>query len=468
MQRYTPPANGTTAPKVKIPASLNGYATILTDADIEAEARARRKGLVFPLDVFPAPLQPMIASLITDLKGERAFVGLGLLQTASIAIGSSLVASTLQDGQSWETNLSVWGATVGISSSGKTMIQKQLLRPLKKIQTRLDDDYFEQLADKDREEKDSRKAIFINDITYEAMMKKVLPHNFKGIARYEDELVKWFDDLSRYKSGATELGFFLGSWSPADDYTFDRVGGGFIRIKQEHRCFSLMGGIQPSLVWRLFENDRDTSGFAFRFLWAFAEADRAISPNLRHQRKEDVFAPYDNMIDRLYGELKMNYRTDTPGKVYLTDEALTRFQQWQDQQTDKANAADDTHERDIRTGVLGKVKEYVLRFAGILTAMNGAFYAPSLHRLPPVSLETFEQAIRLGEYFMASGYEAYQVARQKLTIPLEVLQLAAEYRAAGYSQTRLAEMLGKSKQAVSAQLKKVSDKYPSAFGAKNS
>lgn len=451
------------------------YAAILTDEDLDAEAKKRRKGLVFPLHVFPQPIQPLIAGLVGDLKGERAFIGLTLLQIGSIAIGSSLRAST----GSWEVGLSMWGASVGISSSGKSMVQGVLMKPFYKMQEKFDTEYYDSLESRDTKPQATpdnpygtpefvpMKVVIVQDITFEALVRDVFGHNFKGIARYEDELVKWLDDMERYKSGASEASFWTGGWSPTTSFRLQRAGGKLTIVNRDHWCASVIGSTQPNILYRFFEKNRLETGFVFRFLWAFAEKDQAISPNLSFRLNTEIISPYNNMVKRLYEELPMAYRDDKAQVIKLSDGAIKLFQRWQDEQTKKVNAIESVQERGVQAGLLGKVKEYGVRMSVILKMMDAAFTEPDLTKVRHVDEDDVQKALLCCDYFLQSGYEAYQTAKQKMIIPPQVLEFAALLRSFSYSQKALAEHLGVSKQAVNKRYKDYSERYPGAFNAKN-
>ncbi|GAB3885962.1 DUF3987 domain-containing protein [Spirosoma agri] len=461
----------------KLPAlESSPFAVVLTDDDLDAETKKRRKGLQFPLHVFPQAIQPLIAGLVGDLKGERSFIGLTLLQAGSIAIGSALRAST----GSWEVGLSMWGASVGISSSGKSMVQGVLMKPFYKMQEKFDQEYYEGLEAKGKagEDDDSdltsspadyvpMKVVIVQDITFEALVKDVFGHNFKGIARYEDELVKWLDDMERYKSGASEASFWTGGWSPTTSFRLQRTGGKLTIVNRDHWCASVIGSTQPNILYRFFEKNRLETGFVFRFLWAFAEKDQAISPNLSFRLDNALISPYNTMIKRLYEELAMDYRDDKAQVYKLSPAAIKYFQQWQDVQTRKVNDIDSIQERGVQAGLLGKIKEYALRMSLIIKMMHAAFTEPNLRKAGWVEEDDVAKALLCCDYFLQSGFEAYQTAKQKMIVPPQVLEFASLLRSFNYSQKDLAAHLSVSKQAINKRYKEYLEKYPGAFNAKN-
>lgn len=442
------------------------YAALVTDDDLDAEAKKRRKGLAFPLDVFPERVKPLIARLVTDLDGERAFIGLSLLQCAASAIGSSLRAST----GIWEVNLSMWGTSVGISSSGKSMLQGILLKPLQQIQDDYNRDYFANCKN-DPDTLHPQKVVLYSDITFEALIRDVFGQNFKGVTRYEDELLKWIDDMDRYKTGRSEASFWTSAWSPSGSYTMRRTGGKLTFIEKHHLVASVMGSTQPDVLYRFYEQSRLQTGYIFRMLWAFPDQDRVISPDMMFMLPQDIIDPYNGMIRRLYKELKMDEPYSEPQVIKMDRSGIQLLQEWSNKNAAAINKMEGgLTDKNVKSGIYGKVKEYGLRFSLILSAMDWAFMEPDLNRVHLLTIkeEYVVKALKLCDYFLASGWEAYQIAKNKVIVPPQVLEFAALLKAFQHNQTALADHLGKSKQAVNRQLHDYIDKFPSAFGAKNS
>ncbi|MFD1143016.1 DUF3987 domain-containing protein [Larkinella insperata] len=475
------------------PVNPSAYASVLAEDDLETEAIKRRKGHVFPLDVFPEHIKPLIAVLVDKMQGERAFIGMSLLQAASTAIGSALRARM----GDWEVCLSMWGCSVGISSSGKSMIQGVLLRPLNKIQDDYNEQYFDKLKEQEREyaikvkskknplkedepdaveetfffgsnsEPVKQKVVMFEDITFEALIKDVLQHNYKGVTRYADELLKWIDDMDRYKTGKSEASFWTASWSPSSSFTMRRAGGKLTYIRKHHLVASVMGSTQPDVIYRFYEQNRLATGYIFRMLWAFAETDRVISPDLSYRIPEELLEGYNRMIQRMYHELPMNYETDEPHVSKVSRPGILRFQEWQDKHTMAINRMDNLTDKNVKAGIFGKIKEYGLRIALILKVMDMCHSHPKL-KPDTIEDEYIYRALKVCDYFMHSGYEAYQTAKSKVLIPPNVLEFAALLKGFQYNQKALADHLGITKQSVNEKLKRYMDKYPAAFQAKNS
>lgn len=467
--RYTPP-NGNAPTPAKLPTSLNGYAMVAPDEDLDEETRKRRAGIAFPLHCLPEALRPLTAELANRLQGERAFIGLTMLQCASAAIGSGLRA-TMPNG--WEVSLSMWGCCVGISSSGKSMTQGVLVRPLNQIQDEFNETYFEKLKENERssdkpEAYPNQKVLVVNDITFESLIRDVFGHNYKGIVRYEDELLKWLDDMDRYKgAGKSEGSFWTASWAASSSYTMRRANNKFIYIDKNHLVSSVMGSTQPDVLYRFYEKDRLQTGYIFRMLWAFAEVDRVISPDLSYQMPVELTDKYNTLIKTLHEELPMNFEDSRPTMTGLRPAAVKLMQEWQDKASKAVNKMEGVSDKNVKGGILGKIKEYAFRLSAILHVMDHTLSGHSPRNLPSTPDEYMAAAIEIADYFMATGYEAYLTAKNRVIVPAQVLEFAGAWKSHQCNQSDLAKAMGITRQAVNKRLKAYMEQYPGAFGAKN-
>lgn len=90
------------------------------------------------------------------------------------------------------------------------------------------------------------KRYLVTDTTYEKLG-EILQANPRGVTVCRDELGGLLAKLDQ-EENSTARSFFLTSWSGKEDYTFDRIGRGTVRI--ERACLSMIGAIQPDVVAR--------------------------------------------------------------------------------------------------------------------------------------------------------------------------------------------------------------------------
>ncbi len=83
--------------------------------------------------------------------------------------------------------------------------------------------------------------LYINDATIEKL-EEILLENPNGILMYRDELMGLLRSFDK-QGHENDRSFFLESWNGKNNYIFDRIGRGTIRIPSI--CISLPGSIQP-------------------------------------------------------------------------------------------------------------------------------------------------------------------------------------------------------------------------------
>lgn len=86
--------------------------------------------------------------------------------------------------------------------------------------------------------------LVVNDATVEALGER-LNENPNGLLLMRDELSGWLAKMNQ-EEFASDRAFYLEAFNGKDDYTYDRIGRGTIRI--ENCMLSIVGGIQPSKI----------------------------------------------------------------------------------------------------------------------------------------------------------------------------------------------------------------------------
>lgn len=108
----------------------NTDAITLSDDDLLEEIVKRQVNNPFPMDVFPSKIHDWIQFLTVTIQLEPCFVGLSMLEAASIAIGSALRGKM---GIMVE-KVSLYGCLVGYTSSGKSFALDMCMKPITKYQ----------------------------------------------------------------------------------------------------------------------------------------------------------------------------------------------------------------------------------------------------------------------------------------------------------------------------------------------
>jgi hypothetical protein len=164
----------------------------------------------------------------------------------------------------------------------------------------------------------------------------------------------------------------------------------------------------------------------------------------------------------------------------LTPEAVKQYLVWTKAKIKAINAMDDLEERDIHSGILGKIKEYALRFAAILHLADKAVDPDGKYEGEFLQHTRFRQreeitsgelmrGLKLADYFFTSASEVYHKVQTSMTAPAEVL-IAATMMKLGRSFREIAEAYyndgsDKNKKAIERKIKKWIKEYPKVFNA---
>jgi hypothetical protein len=450
----------------------NSEVSTASTADMLDELRKRSNGKnVFPLEIFHPRIKPYINELHSKMDVPRGFIGLCMLMTYSTAIGTAYAVS--RNGSD-RVNMSLWGCMNGISSSGKSMALDLIMKPLHDLQNELDEEWIEKtsnLTDYQRQQLPFKTLVF-RDIHVPTLIRSVMPFNPKGIMKEADEILEWINGLNGLttKEGVDEQ-FWLSGWN-GRKYSAVRSGNNSVVIKRVYA--NIIGGIQPELVPRLFKNDRGTSGFVFRILFAQPEITRIASPEDGYDIPVEYKAIHQQHITKLYKELPMEVDTD-PRVCLISKEALAVMRKWHDQRRHAIDRIQDSREMNIHSGILGKIKEYITRFAGILAVSDFAYNMADTDtyfaKEIPITSEIMARAIKAGDYFFNEAVAVYEAVDNSVTAPLNILYMAQLFKM-NKTLSQMAELIYKKRDAahkarINRELKRAIKDYPKVFGANN-
>jgi hypothetical protein len=418
----------------------------------------------YPIDAFPDEIKHLLLQMKEKLDIPTSFIGSTLLTTFSTAIGTSLHVKTALG----PTYLSVWTCLVGISSSGKSIASSELFRPLYKIQKKLDTHREEQESwmNEDDKEKAKIKQVMYSDGNVPTLIKELLQPNPKGILFDTDELLVWISGLNSYgkADGGNDEQMWIRIW---DNRQIRKVLSGNKIFKVDKPFVNIFGGIQPALLFRLYQNNRDYSGFCYRIIFAYPECNKIALPNLKQSIDKSLFIPYANAIERLYNDLE----NDASIGINLTPNALDLYDGWIKEKTHQINAVSNQFELEHKAGIFGKMKIYTLRFAGILTVMNASYKGLKIDDTLTIDAEYMLAAIKLANYYEATGLRSLISARENQFAPPIVIQMANLHKKGLNNQEigdKLYPTLNKDarRKRVSRDFKKFYEKYPAIFGSK--
>jgi hypothetical protein len=437
-------------------------AMTLPEEDLYAELKRRESENVFPIDVFPPQLTPWLNFLLVGFRAEPSFVGTALLQAGSVAIGSGLRCrmSTMTE------KLSIYSALVGYTSSGKSVVIDNMFEPIKEIQNRLDEENEELERSREGHEDFSKKAIITEDTTFGSFV-DMLSQNPKGVSKVYDELSTFFDDMERFKSvNAGEDKFWLKAWNSRADHKQSRKGKISVNIPRETFFCNIFGGTQPIFLKLFFEKTRYESGFSSRFIFALQPKYEIMEIDPYLEFPTEAYDLYRKMIQSMYDTYKVVKHGWKPEEVYFTKQAIDVYQIWSKRHLAKVKAEKDDMVKNAKAGIYGKMKQYVVRFAGILKVMYKSCEDADYCRFEKIEPEYVRLACKLADYYMDANYTAYEIVYKNLIVPPEIVEFVGACKAHNWNITKVAEAYGHTRVTIRSRMRSYSKEYPHLFFSK--
>lgn len=406
----------------------SGLATFSKDQIRDEILQRERNNNPFPLHVFNEKIKPFLDALNKMYDLPPSYIGLGMLSAYSTAIGT---AYRLDTGNSDYIFLPVWGCICGISSSGGTTVINKVFEPLDEIQREFDAAWIEKTFGLSLDKINLQRidTVVARDSHLATLVKSVLPDNPKGIIKVHDELLEWTNGMNQLsKKEGTDEQFWNSAWSCAN---YSGIRSGKQKFVVERPFVNVIGKAQYSILARFFAKDRDTTGFIFRLLFAMPDVDK-IS-----QRETDFIMPKEwtelhaRTLRKLYKDLPVD-NADKDFKICRLNQAAKKlFDIWQVEKVTAINAMTSINDKNIQSGIFGKIKEYALRFAAILHVSDKCFdadlggdFCVMFKGEETISGETMSKAIELADYFLQSAKEVYELVQNSTFAPPHVLQTA--------------------------------------------
>lgn len=447
----------------------NNLATA-SDAELEAEQERRKLTNPFPLHIFHPKMKFFIEALHKQYDLPRSYIGLSLFSAYSTAVGS---AYHVRQHKLGDIYFPVWACLEGISSAGKSLIMKQIFKPIYEIQKELREEWLTAIEGKTEFEIANMKykRIIYSEAHMPTLLKDVMPANPKGILQDADEILSWINGMNQLAKGGkegTDEQFWLKSWNCS---THEKILSGNRTYVIEKPYLNVFGGAQPSVMWKLFRNDRGTTGFIFRLLFAVPDTHRIADPNIDFDMPEEWEKLHHKCINSLWRGLFVDDETES--RVMILDpKAMNVYKNWASNKLKEVNAETDLFMIEILSGIYGKIKEYAIRFAGLLHLSDKAYDGKSFQIEEIIREDTMQRAILAADYF----FDAAKVVSEKVNTSViaspEVIRIAS-YIKAGFSFTKIGEMeFGNEKTTQSAKrnkatrlVRKYIQQYPKIFGA---
>jgi len=446
----------------------NGEASGISTEELQSELEKRQLANVFPFEVFHESARDYMKLLHEHMNIPRAFIGLSMLTAYSSAIGTRYAVKRGRR----NTYMSMWSCMEGMTSSGKTLPYEIIFEPLKELQTELDKENKQEkeFTDPDAYDPyaDRMREVIIRDVQVPTLVRTVLPDNPKGVTKTVDEILEWINGMNpNSRSEGTDEQFWLSGWN-GTEYRLIRAN----RFKAVvPRVFvNVIGGIQPTITWKLFLKDRDTTGFIFRILFATAEEHRIALPDDEWHMPEHHNDMHKRVLQTLFNELPVDDEYEEPWEVQPELEAIRLHKKWRYDKATTINAMDELNKKEIHAGILGKISEYAYRFAGLLAVTDMVYDEKKPHYQVYLTKDHMSRAIQLAEYFYESAWQVYGRVKQDIVVPMEVLRWAG-YMRGNWSMEKIGVMEypnlkpDSARKKAGRQMRKYIEKYPRAFNA---
>jgi len=366
--------------------------------------------LIFPIDIFPLPLQAYMNECSKTLDASIDYMGCSMLWLSSVIIGNSIQVEVKAG---WRENVTLWMAIVGKAGLGKTPSINNIIFPLLKANSKQIKDYikksekFNEYNELNKDEKKQHEKVskptktqFIaNDITLEALV-DLHQESKNAVGVFKDELAGWLKDMNKYRAGS-DLEFWLSTWS-GKSVSLNRMSraGSFV----ENPLIPVLGGIQPSIFNTFYTDENKENGFMDRMLLSYP--DLVIESYNDKEISESKIQWYSDSILSFYESIKANvvkYSDDgeiIPNVAKFSEEAKTEWKRIFNEITEIQN---DDNENEYMKSMLPKQKSYIPRFALLIDVMDKFFSDDISDSSMIISQQSVLKAEKLSKYFIATA-----------------------------------------------------------------
>ncbi len=407
----------------------------------------------FPVECLPDSLRDFVMAVAGALRCDPAFIAVPALVVCAGAIGGSRVLE-LKPG--WQEPACLWGALVAESGSMKTPALDVVQEPLWNLHNDRNQDFLAKQGEFQRDlalyeaslrkgDTSSEKApdpprlerCIVGDVTIQRLA-EILHDTPRGTLCAVDELSGWFQNLTRYASGGSDLPLWLSTHSGAP-LQIDRKGGvRSIFIKKA--LVSIVGGIQPGILKRHLTKELAESGATARFLflappkWQKVWRDSGIDPKPK--------ALWSRLVGNLL-ELEGMAGAEgcgSPGVIHLDPKARDLWVEFFE-----SNAVAQASATGVWASFLAKMEAQVARLALILAVVDRASKnREDLLALDPVWMEA---GIVLGRWFIGERKRLERIMAQpepgSVVLVDRLAMILREAGPDGISKTAIHESLGR-------------------------
>lgn len=381
----------------------------------------KKEDLVFPIDIFPKPIQSYILECNSTLDSSVDYMGCSLLWLVSVCIGNSI---NIKVKNGWNENSTIWCAVVGKAGLGKTPSINNIIFPLQKINNKQIKDYlknlekfnfYEALSKKEKEEyeevhKPVKTQFIADNITLEALV-DLHQESPNAVGVFKDELAGWFKEMNQYRAGS-DLEFWLSTWS-GKSVNLNRLtrAGSFV----DKPLIPVIGGIQPSILNTFYTEENKDNGFVDRMLLCYP--DLTIEKYNDREMDWNTIQWYSDTIISFYETIKLAIKKDEDGNIIPLEASFTpdAKKEWIRIFNDITNIQNSEDENEYMKSMLPKQKSYIPRFALLINTFDSFFAVEGTNTLE-ISKESILKAEILSKYFISMAKKIKIDSVQKLEL----------------------------------------------------
>jgi len=373
----------------------------------------------FPIDIFPGRLQLSMKKMAEAYSVNVDPVAVAMITILSAAIGNT---TRVLPKKGWLEPVFLWSVIIGPSGSGKTPFVTKLLENLYRRQSQAYQVYQGQMQGYERRvmRVTNRNAVIrrpqllryiVSDITIESLA-LAMEGQPRGILSYQDELSGWILSHDQYRARGGDRQKYLELWN-CNPWMKDRVSGSqFIR----NTGCALLGGIQPLVLPRVFQEDSFVDGLLPRFIFTSLSerpySDLAITDEDMYEWNSLLHYCYQIALVRDEQEDAIRYRI-----IPFSPDAHHIFAKFTNELKDR--------QQGILQVFIPKLISYAVRLAGILYILRDT-------KEENINVDAIKDSIKLVDYFLGQvkgilglygkGGSQYSEQDERLISVLKVLK----------------------------------------------
>jgi hypothetical protein len=400
----------------------------------------------FPIGIFPDEMRLVLYEYNKVMNYSVDYMALAMCCIIASVVGNKY---KLRVKHGYNAPLIFWGCLVGSPGANKSHPLNSLLAPIKHIDNKTRKQYmallaeWEMLDEKEQKKnpKPTLKRIRVNDTTIEALI-DIHQINQRGILHHKDELLAFFNDMTRYKASSSDRQFWLSSMNN-DEWSVDRVSTGHKHV--DNININIAGTIQHDPLYRVVLQS-DDDGLIQRFLFtksmekAYGLTDKDIDPQ--------VYQLWFDMVNNLHEHCQYATHDDTE-YLHLAGDAFVVAQRIDNKLVKMMNSKEHP---SIVESYLAKMRTYLHRFALLMCV----FDAVSTGEEITIRVDHYERAEKMVDYFtqtfinLVGAKDELQEIRRMIGMMKSktnkeiIVQLAMQ----GFKQVNIAKAIGITKQGV--------------------